>query len=85
MFLGRRLQRFGEQHRIYNNGGASYVMNQASVGLLGNHLDDSRCQPHTKQSWEDVLVSISRASFKNREVDESRERGEAGRRSRFRC
>ncbi|CAM9235202.1 unnamed protein product [Ectocarpus sp. 8 AP-2014] len=57
MFLGRRLQRFGEQHRIYNNGGASYVMNQASVGLLGNHLDDSRCQPHTKQSWEDVLVS----------------------------
>ncbi|CAN0027829.1 unnamed protein product [Ectocarpus fasciculatus] len=57
MFLGRRLQRFGEQHRIYNNGGASYVMNQAAVGLLGNHLDDNQCQPHTKQSWEDVLVS----------------------------
>lgn len=74
MFLGRRLQRFGEQHRVYNNGGASYVMNQASVGLLGNHLDDSQCQPHTKQSWEDVLVSTARASFfKKREVDESRE------------
>lgn len=55
-YLGRRLRGFGDDNRIYNNGGASYVLNQASVGLLADHLDDDDCQPHTKKPWEDVLV-----------------------------
>lgn len=56
MYLGRRLRGFGDDNRIYNNGGASYVLNQASVGLLADRLDDDDCQPHTKKPWEDVLV-----------------------------
>ena len=56
MYLGRRLKYFGADHRIYNSGGASYVLNQASVGLLASHLDDEACQPHTEKSWEDVMV-----------------------------
>lgn len=56
MYLGRRMQDFGESGRIYNNGGASYLLNQASVALLGAHLDDGDCRPHTEKSWEDVLV-----------------------------
>ncbi|CAM9666863.1 unnamed protein product [Ectocarpus sp. 12 AP-2014] len=56
VYLGRRLRGFGDDNRIYNNGGASYVLNQASVGLLADHLDDDDCQPHTKKPWEDVLI-----------------------------
>lgn len=57
MYLGRRIHGMtGEKHRIYNHGGASYVLNQASVGLLASHLDDDACQPHTKRCWEDMLV-----------------------------
>ncbi|CAB1119605.1 unnamed protein product [Ectocarpus sp. CCAP 1310/34] len=58
MYLGRRLRVFGEDHRMYNNGRASYVLNQASVGLLASHLDDDDCQPHRKTPWEDLLVSM---------------------------
>lgn len=56
MYLGRRMQAFGESSRMYNSGGASYLLNQASVGLLGGHLDDGACRPHTEKPWEDVLV-----------------------------
>eukprot|EP00752_Nemacystus_decipiens_P004620 g4217.t1 len=57
MYLGRRIYGMtGEKHRIYHHGGASYVLNQASVGLLASHLDDDACQPHTKRCWEDMLV-----------------------------
>ncbi|CAM9474717.1 unnamed protein product [Ectocarpus fasciculatus] len=58
MYLGRRLRVFGEDHRMYNNGRASYVLNQASVGLLASHLDDDDCQPHRETPWEDLLVSM---------------------------
>lgn len=64
MYLGRRiLGMTGEKHRIYNHGGASYVLNQASVELLANHLDDDACQPHTKRCWEDMLVRYSRRIY----------------------
>lgn len=59
MYLGRRFRLFGDNRRIYNSGGASYVLNQASVGLLARHLDDNACQPHTEKSWEDILVRYS--------------------------
>ncbi|CAM9231942.1 unnamed protein product [Ectocarpus fasciculatus] len=58
MYLGRRLRVFGENHRMYNNGRASYVLNQASVVLLASHLDDDDCQPHRETPWEDLLVSM---------------------------
>lgn len=56
MYLGRRFRFIGE-NRIYNNGGPSYVLNQASVGLLASHLDDDACQPHAAKHWEDILVN----------------------------
>ena len=58
MYLGRRVRPFGENHRIYNYGGPSYVLNRASVRLLANHLDDDACQPHAKTFTEDVLVRL---------------------------
>lgn len=54
MYLGRRLRRTGEE--IFNHGGPSYVLNQASVALLASHLDDDSSQPHTRRAWEDILV-----------------------------
>lgn len=56
MYLGRRLKHFGSSRRIYNVGGAAYVLNQASVELLAGHLDDDACQAHTEKPWEDLLV-----------------------------
>ncbi|CAM9882283.1 unnamed protein product [Ectocarpus sp. 8 AP-2014] len=55
MYLGTRFRFIGED-RIYNNGGPSYVLNQASVGLLASHLDDDACQSHAA-NWEDILVA----------------------------
>eukprot|EP00752_Nemacystus_decipiens_P004621 g4218.t1 len=55
MFLGRRLLRNWEE--IFIHGGPSYVLNQASVSLLASRLDHPSSQPHTRRSWEDVLVS----------------------------
>ncbi|CAB1103146.1 unnamed protein product [Ectocarpus sp. CCAP 1310/34] len=54
MCLGRRFRFIGEK-RIYNNGGPSYVLNQASVGQLPNHLDDDACQSHAAKHWEGIL------------------------------
>lgn len=56
MYLGRRIPVNGAGNRIYNHGGPSYVLNQASVDLLARRLDDDASQPHTRRSWEDVLV-----------------------------
>lgn len=55
MFLGRRVRRQWDGE-ISNHGGPSHVLNQASVGLLASQLDDDSSQPHTRRSWEDVLV-----------------------------
>lgn len=56
MYLGRRLRPFGEEDWIFNSGGAAYVLNQASVGLLGSSLEDKVCQPIRKTAREDVMV-----------------------------
>lgn len=59
MYLGRRMHSLHESDRIHNSGGASYLLNQASVGLLAGHLNDGACRPHTEKPWEDVLVKHS--------------------------
>lgn len=56
MYLGRRVRPFGENHRTFNHGGPSYVLNRASLITLASHLDDDACHPHAKKSSEDVLV-----------------------------
>lgn len=64
MYLGRRLRVHGENNRMYNHGGPSYVLNQAAVGLLASHLDDEACQPHATKCWEDMLVRYN-ASYEH--------------------
>lgn len=61
MYLGRRFKANGNANRVFNSGGAAYVLNQASVGLLASHLDDDACEAHRKCSWEDVQVTSERA------------------------
>lgn len=56
MYLGRRFRPNGDDDRIFNSGGAAYVLNQASLSMLASHLDDADCEPHRKCSWEDVQV-----------------------------
>ena len=58
VYLGRRIWAAGagEGNRMYNHGGPSYVLNQASVGLLASKLDDDASQPHTRRFWEDLIV-----------------------------
>lgn len=56
MYLGRRFRPKGNDDRIFNSGGAAYVLNQASLGLLAAHLDDPACHAHQRCSWEDVNV-----------------------------
>ncbi|CAM9302545.1 unnamed protein product [Pylaiella littoralis] len=57
MYLGRRFRPGGNDNRIFNSGGAAYVLNQASVKLLASHLDDESCHAHQKCSWEDVNIA----------------------------
>ncbi|CAN0045847.1 unnamed protein product [Ectocarpus sp. 4 AP-2014] len=57
MYLGRRFRPKGNNDRIFNSGGAAYLLNQKSVRLLASHLDDPSCNPHQKCSWEDVNVA----------------------------
>lgn len=60
MYLGRRLRMFDENHRIFNSGGAAYVLNQASVRVLAAHLDDDACHPHAETPSEDVMVRFEK-------------------------
>lgn len=56
MYLGRRFRQNGNNERIFNSGGAAYVLNQAAVEVLADHLDDEACEAHRKCFWEDVQV-----------------------------
>jgi len=58
LFLGRRFAQNGDFNRIFNSGGAGYILNQASLKILANNaLDNIKCQPHLKGFWEDVQVA----------------------------
>lgn len=61
MYLGRRFRPQGDDSKIFNSGGAAYVLNQAAVTILTDHIDDEACEPHRKCSWEDVQVIGSSA------------------------
>ena len=53
------------------------MLNQASLGLLANQLDKDYNQPHTRRSWEDILV---RTSFFNACMCEFRQQEQGSRR-----
>jgi glycoprotein-N-acetylgalactosamine 3-beta-galactosyltransferase len=58
LFLGRRFAQGGNVERMFNSGGAGYVLNRAALKLLAeNALDNPLCQPHLKGFWEDVQVA----------------------------
>ena len=58
LFLGRRFAQGGNRERMFNSGGAGYVLNRAALEVLAeNALDNPQCQPHLKGFWEDVQVA----------------------------
>ena len=58
LFLGRRFAQGGNAERMFNSGGAGYLLNRAALRLLAeNALDNPACQPHLKGFWEDVQVA----------------------------
>jgi hypothetical protein len=58
LFLGRRFKANGDAARIFNSGGAGYMMNQAALKVLANNaLDNGICQPHLRGFYEDVQVA----------------------------
>lgn len=63
LYLGRRFRPKGDDAKIFNSGGAGYVMNRAAVALLAPRLDLEECEAHRKCFWEDVQASIRRLLF----------------------
>ncbi|KAJ1455133.1 hypothetical protein M885DRAFT_441469 [Pelagophyceae sp. CCMP2097] len=57
LFLGRRFKQNGNEDRMFNSGGAGYVLNKRSLTLLYDALDQAFCQPHLHGFWEDVMVA----------------------------
>jgi len=55
LFLGRRFMEGGKIEKVFNSGGAGYLMNREALRLLVGQLDT--CQPHLKGFWEDVMVN----------------------------
>lgn len=57
LFLGRRFKQNGNWDRLFNSGGAGYVLNRPALKLLYESFDQPFCQPHLKGFWEDVMVA----------------------------
>ena len=58
MFLGRRFYPDGlVNDRVFNSGGAGYIMDRAALSKLGPALDTPACFPHQVGFWEDVNIA----------------------------
>ena len=57
LFLGRRFKQNGNWDRLFNSGGAGYVLNRPALKLLYDSFDRPFCQPHLRGFWEDVMVA----------------------------
>ncbi|KAJ8600665.1 hypothetical protein CTAYLR_007429 [Chrysophaeum taylorii] len=57
LFLGRRFKQNNNWDRLFNSGGAGYVLNRPALKLLYDSFDHPDCQPHLKGFWEDVMVA----------------------------
>jgi glycoprotein-N-acetylgalactosamine 3-beta-galactosyltransferase len=57
LFLGRRFKEGGKEDKIFNSGGAGYVLNRRALELLNGQFEGDKCMPHLKAFWEDVMVA----------------------------
>ena len=58
LFLGRRFYPTGQvDEKVFNSGGAGYILDRKALHILGESLDDPKCFPHQKGFWEDVNVA----------------------------
>jgi glycoprotein-N-acetylgalactosamine 3-beta-galactosyltransferase len=56
MFVGRRF--FPPGQKVFNSGGAGYLLNRASLKILFDNIDTNpKCYPHQHGFWEDVNVA----------------------------
>lgn len=81
LFLGRRFKQNGNWDRLFNSGGAGYVLNRSALKLLYDNFDRPFCRPHLRGFYEDVMVAKCLKEASNGAVlpldtrdDEGRER-----------
>ena len=55
LFLGRRF--FPPKQKVFNSGGAGYILDRKALAVLAANLDSPKCWPHQKGFWEDVNVA----------------------------
>ena len=55
MFLGRRF--FPPKQRVFNSGGAGYLLDRVALRKLVSLIDTPSCFPHQHGFWEDVNVA----------------------------
>eukprot|EP01035_Chromulina_nebulosa_P017657 gene17657-23244_t len=55
MFLGRRF--FPPKQKVFNSGGAGYIIDRVSLEVLENNIDTPKCFPHQRGFWEDVNIA----------------------------
>lgn len=55
LFLGRRF--FPPKQKVFNSGGAGYILDRKALILLGQNIDTPKCFPHQHGFWEDVNIA----------------------------
>ena len=55
VYLGRRFQPPGQ--KMFNSGGAGYILDKKAVRLLSENIDTPKCYPHQVGFWEDVNIA----------------------------
>ena len=74
LFIGRRFKGF--DGKMFNSGGAGYVLNRAAVKLLSDRLDGNECSPRLKHFSEDREVGLCLRGAGVLPVDTKDEKGE---------
>lgn len=72
LFLGRRF--FPPKQKVFNSGGAGYLLDRKALSILAANLDSPKCWPHQRGFWEDVNV----ANCLRTSTDERKEWGPYG-------
>ena len=55
LYLGRRF--YPPKQKVFNSGGAGYILDQKALRLLLANIDTPKCFPHQVGFWEDVNIA----------------------------
>ena len=58
VFLGRRFWLEGKKEKLYNSGGAGYLLDRKALGELAGNLDTKECDVHGQHQWEDLFAGM---------------------------